>query len=194
MDYKIRTFIGVEIAEKSRNQVAKFAQKLQEPDADIKWEPPHKFHVTLKFLDEILNEEVNDICLRIQRAVKDLQPFTLGLRGAGAFPNIQKPRNVWVGVAEGRKEITEVARRVDCAMQEIGFPRELRPFTPHVTLGRVKHATPALADMSDLLAQYENIDLGKSYIKSVTVFASHMARSGSNYTVLATCPLNNYEL
>ena len=189
MDYKIRTFIGVEIGEKSRVQAANFSKKLQELNADVKWEPPHKFHVTLKFLDEILNEEVNDICVRVQRAVKDLPPFTLGLRGAGAFPSVTKPRNVWVGVSEGRKEITELARRVDLAMQEVGFPRELRPFTPHVTLGRVKRATPALAELSELLAQYENIDLGKSYIQSVTVFASHMARSGSNYTVLATCPL-----
>ena len=189
MDYKIRTFIGVEIGEKSRVQAANFSKKLQDLDADIKWEPPHKFHVTLKFLDEILNEEVNDICVRIQRAVKDLPPFTLGLRGAGAFPSVAKPRNVWIGVGEGREQITEAARLVDLAMQEIGFPRELRPFTPHVTLGRVKRATPALADLSELLTQYENIDLGKSFIKSVTVFASHMARSGSNYTVLATCPL-----
>lgn len=190
MDYKIRTFIGVEIGEKSRIQAANFSKKLQDLDADIKWEPPHKFHVTLKFLDEILNEEVNDICLRVQRAVKDLPPFTLGLRGAGAFPSVAKPRNVWIGVGEGREEITEVARRVDLAMREVGFPRELRPFTPHVTLGRVKRATSALADLSELLAQYQNIDLGKSYIQSVTVFASHMARSGSNYTVLATCPLS----
>lgn len=189
MDYKIRTFIGVEIGEKSRIQAANFSKKLQDLDADIKWEPPHKFHVTLKFLDEILNEEVNDICLRVQRAVKDLPPFTLGLRGAGAFPSVAKPRNVWIGVGEGREEITEAARRIDLVMQEIGFPRELRPFTPHVTLGRVKRATPALADLSELLDQYKNIDLGKSYIQSVTVFASHMARSGSNYTVLATCPL-----
>lgn len=189
MDYKIRTFIGVEIGEKSRIQAANFSKKLQDLDVDIKWEPPHKFHVTLKFLDEILNEEVNDICLRVQRAVKDLPPFTLGLRGAGAFPSVAKPRNVWIGVGEGREEITEAARRIDLAMQEIGFPRELRPFTPHVTLGRVKRATPALADLSKLLDQYKNIDLGKSYIQSVTVFASHMARSGSNYTVLATCPL-----
>ncbi|MDO4630665.1 MAG: RNA 2',3'-cyclic phosphodiesterase [Planctomycetia bacterium] len=189
MDFKIRTFIGVEIAEKSRNQTGNFAKKLMDLDVDMKWEPVHKYHVTLKFLDEIPNEEVNDICVRVQRAVRDFPSFTLGLRGAGAFPNIEKPRNVWVGVHEGREEITELARRVDLAMQEVGFPRELKPFTPHVTLGRLRRATPGLADLSEKLAQYDNVDLGKSYIRHVTVFASHMARSGSSYTVLATCPL-----
>lgn len=190
MDFKIRTFIGVEIGDKSRVQTGNFARKLMEPGADIKWEQPHKFHVTLKFLDEIPNEEVNDICLRIQRAVRDFPPFTLGLCGTGAFPSIEKPRTVWVGVNEGREEITELARRVDEAMQAAGFPRELKPFTPHVTLGRLKRANAALTDLSALLAQYEKIDLGKSFIRHVTVFASHMARSGSSYTTLATCPLN----
>lgn len=190
MDFRIRTFIGVEIGEKSRAQTGNFSKKLMDLNTDIKWEPPHKYHITLKFLDEILNEEVNDICLRVQRAVQDFPPFTLGLRGAGAFPNVDKPRTVWVGVSEGKDEITELARRVDAAMQQIGFPRELKPFAPHVTLGRLRRATPALADLSAMLKQYENIDLGKSYIRSVTVFASHMARSGSSYTTLATCPLS----
>ena len=189
MDFKIRTFIGVEIAEKSRVQTANFAKKLMLPPTEMKWEPPHKYHITLKFLDEILNEEVNDICRRVQRAVQDFPAFPLGLSGAGAFPSVEKPRNVWVGVREGRDEIIELARRVDLAMQEAGFPRELKPFTPHVTLARLKRATPALADLSELLRQYENIDLGKTFVQSVTVFASHMARSGSSYTTLATCPL-----
>ncbi|MBE6427892.1 MAG: RNA 2',3'-cyclic phosphodiesterase [Planctomycetaceae bacterium] len=189
MDFKIRTFIGVEIAEKPRLQTGNFAKKLMLPQTDIKWEPPHKYHVTLKFLDEILNEEVNDICLRVQRAVQDFPAFTLGLCGAGAFPSIEKPRTIWVGVKEGKEEIIELARRVDRAMQEAGFPRELRPFSPHITLGRLRRATPGLVDLSQLLTQYQNIDLGKSFIRSVTVFASHMARSGSSYTTLATCPL-----
>lgn len=189
MDFKIRTFIGVEIAEKSRIQTGNFAKKLMATNSDVKWEPPHKYHVTLKFLDEILNEEVNDICLRVQRAVQDFPPFTLGICGAGAFPSIEKPRTVWVGVREGREEMIELARCVDRAMQEAGFPRELRPFSPHVTLGRLRRVTPELADLSQLLEQYDNIDLGKSFVRSVTVFASHMARSGSSYTTLATCPL-----
>lgn len=189
MDYKIRTFIGVEIGDKSRVQAQAFVKKLMDADADIKWEPSHKFHVTLKFLDEILNEEVNNICLRVQRAVQNVPPFVLGLYGAGAFPSLEKPRNFWLGVNEGRDEITNLARIIDAAMQEEGFPQELKPFVPHVTLGRVRRAGQELSEISGLIRRYETIDLGKTAVKSVTVFASHMARSGSSYTTLATCPL-----
>ncbi len=189
MDFKIRTFIGIEIGDKPRAQAYQFAKKLMNVPADISWEPPHKYHITLKFLDEILNEEVNDICLQVQQAAATVSPFVLGLFGAGAFPSIEKPRNMWLGVSEGREQITNLARIIDLAMQKEGFPRELKPFSPHVTLGRVRRAGPELQEVSELLRRYETIDLGKTYVTSVTVFASHMARSGSSYTTLATCPL-----
>ena len=188
MDYKIRTFIALEVAEKSRQQAFALGQKLAASEAGVKWEPAHKLHITLKFLDEILNPEVHEVCRLVQNTVRGTAPFSFELKGAGAFPSAAKPRTVWVGVNEGREQIIQLAQKIDEAMQTMGFPRELRAFQPHVTLGRVKTVSPALGELSRLLEQYENIDTGKTFARSVTVFASQMARSGSTYTVLATAP------
>ena len=189
MDDKIRTFIGLEIGEKSRQQAFELGQKLSQAGAIVKWEPAHKLHITLQFLGEVPNVEVYSICREVQKGVEKVAPFSFCLKGAGAFPKVERPRSVWLGVDEGREEVTQLARRVDEAMQKLGFPRELRPFVPHVTLGRVQRTTEELGDLSRLIQQYNATDSGKTFARHVTIFASQMARTGSQYTVLATAPL-----
>ena len=189
MDQKIRTFIALEITEKSRAQAFQFEQMLAQCGALVKWEPQKKFHITLKFLGEIPNVEVNDVCVEVQRVARELPPFVFGLKGAGAFPNVDKPRSVWLGVDEGREAVIRTARAIDAAMQRMGFPRELHAYIPHMTLGRIKGVNPQLALLSEKIRQYPAIDMGKTNVKHLTVFASQMARSGSTYTVLATAPL-----
>lgn len=189
MDAKIRTFIALDITPKSRPLAYGLSQKLMEAGADVNWEPQEKMHITLKFLGDILNPETVDICRLVQQTVAPFAPFVFRLCGASAFPRVDKPRTVWMGVDEGGDEITALARAIDAVMQTQGFPRELRRYTPHVTLGRVQRTTPALADLSRLIEQYDAYDGGKTFAQSVTVYASHMARTGSSYTVLATAPL-----
>ena len=189
MDPKIRTFIALDITAKSRPLAYGLSRKLAESGADVKWEPQEKLHITLKFLGDILNPEVAEICRVVQRTAAAFSPFMFRLCGASAFPSVEKPRTVWLGVDEGRDEIIALAKAIDAAMQAEGFPRELKPFTPHVTLGRLQHATPALAELSRMITQYDAFDAGKTFARSVTVYASHLARTGSSYTVLATAPL-----
>lgn len=189
MDDKIRTFIGLEIGEKSRQQAFELGQKLSQAGAVVKWEPAHKLHLTLKFLGEVPNVEVYSICREVQKAVKGLAPFPFCLKGAGAFPKVERPRSIWLGVDEGREALIRLAQQVDVAMQRLGFPRELRPFVPHLTLGRVQRTTVELADLTRLIRQYDASDAGKTFVRHVTIFASQMARTGSQYTVLATAPL-----
>ncbi|MDO4570160.1 MAG: RNA 2',3'-cyclic phosphodiesterase [Planctomycetia bacterium] len=189
MDIRIRTFVGLEVCDKSRAQAAALAQKLAANCGGVKWEPEHKYHLTLKFLDEIPNEEVHDICSLVQSAVRDFPSFVFNLQGAGAFPSVEHPRNVWLQVREGRENVCELAQKIDLAMQNIGFPRELRPFSPHVTLGRVRSRNAETENLSQLLKQYDAFDAGKTLATRVVVWASHMARSGTSYTILATAPL-----
>ncbi len=189
MDPKIRTFIALDITPKSRPLAYGLSQKLAEAGADVNWEPQEKMHITLKFLGDIPNPEVYDICRLAQQAVAPFAPFMFRLCGAGAFPRVDKPRTVWMGVEEGSREISEIANALDAAMQTRGFPRELRKYAPHLTLGRVQHATPVLAKLTELIQQYDAYDGGKTFAQSVTIYASHLARTGSSYTVLATAPL-----
>ncbi|MDO4575908.1 MAG: RNA 2',3'-cyclic phosphodiesterase [Planctomycetia bacterium] len=191
MDNKVRTFIALEIAEKSRQQAFTLEQKLMETEADVRWEPASKFHITLKFLGEIPNPEVYEICRDVAAVAKRHHPFMFCLKGVGAFPNVEKPRSVWMGVDdEGRQAITELAADVDRVMQQRGFPRELKPYFPHMTLGRIQRISPKLGDLSARIRQYEAYDAGKTFVRHLTVFASKMARSGSNYTVLSTAELS----
>ncbi|MDO4550390.1 MAG: RNA 2',3'-cyclic phosphodiesterase [Planctomycetia bacterium] len=189
MDAKIRTFIALDITPKSRPLAYALGQKLATSGALIKWEPEEKFHITLKFLGEIPNSEIYDICCLTQQTVADFSPFIFRLCGVSAFPSIQKPRSVWLGVKEGKEEITALARAVDAAMQTRGFPRELKPYTPHLTLGRLQRFTSAVNQLSQMISQYDTYDAGKTFAQHITIYASHLARTGSRYTVLATAPL-----
>ena len=190
----VRMFVAVEIAPKSALQIEKLMTVFASCGADIKWVESGQFHVTLKFLGDFEREDMASVCTEFQKAVKDVPPFEIQAIGAGAFPKIELPRTVWVGVEDPSNQLTAAFNAVEAAAVKMGFVRENKPFKPHITLGRIRKPTSALRDLSEKIAQYPRCDLGKTFVKHIDVLSSELTRRGPLYAVLARCPLQGVTL
>lgn len=184
MSSTLRTFIAVEIDEGLRKAAGRVAEELQAAGAEIRWVAPANMHVTLKFLGDVAEERVASICDAVAEAVAGLAPFDLELRGVGAFPNAGRPRTLWIGTGAGRSQLVALNGRVEAALAPLGFAPEDRPFQAHLTLGRVRRPTRALANLAPLLKQRADLSLGQSRIHEVVVFSSQLQRDGPIYTAL----------
>ena len=108
------------------------------------WVRPESIHLTLKFLGEIDDAKVRDVAAGLEKAAEGFHPFSLEVGGVGAFPNARAPKVVWAGIKESA-ELTKLQKSVDERLSSIGFEAETRPFTPHLTLCRIKSAEDARA-------------------------------------------------
>jgi RNA 2',3'-cyclic 3'-phosphodiesterase len=163
-------------------------ERLRPAARDVAWVAPGNLHLTLKFLGSVPEARIDAVAGALREASGDASPFEARLRGLGAFPSARRPRVVWAGVTEGAADMIELARRVDAALAALGFPRDERPFSPHVTLGRVREPgrSPALTEALDSAATRE---FGRMRVPSASLMRSELGPGGARYTELATVRL-----
>jgi 2'-5' RNA ligase len=147
-------------------------------------------HLTLKFLGDVDISDTYAVCKAVQTAVKGFEPFDLEIRGVGAFPNIHRPRTIWFGGGEGETQIASLAERIDDELFKVGFRKEGRRFQTHLTLGRVHtDRGPALAELTRLLQEYADLEVGQTPVDEVIIFSSTLTRNGPIYDPLGHTPL-----
>jgi RNA 2',3'-cyclic 3'-phosphodiesterase len=183
-----RTFIAVEVADGVRSRAAELISCLR-GEGKVSWVAPSNMHITLKFLGDQPDEAVAAICQAVREGAASVDPFEFCCQGAGAFPSIQRPRTLWLGVSEGLAEFRQLHAAIDESLARRRFPKDRQQFRPHLTLGRVRSAGPQVAPLSDALQAYQDFDGGRTAVDEVTVFASQLAPSGPTYDVLARAPL-----
>jgi 2'-5' RNA ligase len=148
------------------------------------WAPPPNLHITLKFLGEIDVGTTPAVSDALAVVARRHAPLRLGLRDLVALPDREAPRVLAVGVSEGHEALAALARAVDDACFELGFPREKRPFLGHVTLARVRHQAGALAAVP-----FPRVDVGVGTAHDVALYRSDLARAGVEYHSLSRHPL-----
>lgn len=183
MSELIRSFIAVELNEAIHKELTILENNLKSSQADVKWVEPTSIHLTLKFLGNINEEQLNQIKLILDNIISPEKSFNIRLSGMGAFPKIGFPRVVWVGIKDGNEELSKIVDMLEAQLHRIGFPKENRPFSPHLTLGRLR-STKGKDKLIELLknssfesAIYETID-------HITLFKSTLTSKGSIYTPL----------
>ncbi len=189
MKKTLRTFVAVEISEPIRAAAEDLVASLSATAANVKWVEPHNLHVSLKFLGEVSQREIVDVCRAVERGAKAIDPFTLEIRGAGAFPTAARPRTVWIGAGEGADKMIVLHDRVETALAELGYREEHRRFQSHLTIGRVRGAGPGIAELGHLLQQHADDILGSVEVRKATVFCSTLTSDGPIYEVLGTARL-----
>ncbi len=186
----LRTFVAVEINDSVRRKAAELIQQLSETSAKVKWVDPLFLHFTLKFLGEVDVRQTHKICRAVEQGVADCEPFELHCHGVGAFPDLSRPRTVWLGVNEGEDAMVALHHGIEERLAQLGFRQEHRRFRPHLTIGRVRQSTPAeIATLAQVLEQQQDFDAGESLVQEVVVFSSHLAPAGPTYTSLGTIKL-----
>jgi 2'-5' RNA ligase len=146
----VRTFLALHLPDEIRGAMASVQSELRSPGADVRWEKPEKFHMTLKFLGETPEALIPRIIAALQETARSVTPFDIEYRDVGAFPSLTKPRVLWIGVGDGGPAVTALQQGLEDDLARIGLAKEARPFHPHVTLGRVA-GNSGLRDLTSLL-------------------------------------------
>lgn len=186
----IRTFIAIEIAPTVCARAAALIKRLQESNVQATWVKPTQMHMTLKFLGDVPDNEVPDVCKLVDQAVRELPPFEMSFRGCGAFPSLDRPRTVWIGVEDGAEELTIVHEAIDLALKKLRFPRETRRFQPHLTIGRIREAgSPRLDELTRIIAEHAEFDADLSVVEEVVTFASFQDKAGPQHDAMGRAEL-----
>ncbi|MFI5208106.1 MAG: RNA 2',3'-cyclic phosphodiesterase [Gemmatimonadales bacterium] len=184
----MRLFVAVNLPEETRRSARAATRMLRESRLPVKWVDEDALHVTLKFLGEVAKGDADAIGRALGDAVCTAKPFELGLGGLGAFPDSERPRVFWLGV-ERHPALELLANDVERALAPLGFESELKPFQPHVTLGRArKTARPnSLADWAGMASGVEYADVVP--VENVDLMESVTGRSGPTYRLVHRAPL-----
>lgn len=185
----IRTFVAVEVSESVRGHAAELVRKLKPSPVKVGWVEPANMHITLKFLGEQTDEAVADICRAVQEGAATVEPFEFSCVGAGAFPSLERPRTLWLGVTDGLAQLQGLHAAVDAALARLRFPKDRQRFLPHLTIGRVREGGTGVRALVDGLRSLQDFEAGTTIVDEITVFSSELRPSGPVYEVLATAPL-----
>lgn len=195
----IRAFIAIELPDELRQALDAVTHKLQEQCVlaggetarkAVRWVPANNIHLTLKFLGEVSDANVQILARKMQAATARHAPFAIKIAGLGAFPNVRRPRVIWVG-SEAPPNLASLQRAIEAETLSLGYPVEERPFSAHLTLGRISQsATPAEASaLAHALTEVQVGSLGCLLVDKVHLFQSDLRPSGAIYTSLYTIPL-----
>ena len=157
----------------------------------VRWTRPEGIHLTLKFLGETPAARLEAIQAGVRAAAGEHGPLRLRAGGLGCFPNPRAPRVIWVGLGGDLDALGALQGAVEAAIAPLGFPTERRPFSPHLTLGRVRQdASPADVRALGALVERTAIGtIGEWQAAAVSLMRSELGRDGARYTCLLSAPL-----
>lgn len=189
----IRAFIAIDLTPEIQKRLDEVSAAYREQlrGCAVRWVAGANIHLTLKFLGDVSVANMDMLTSMLKTEAAGHQPFEISVGGAGAFPNIRRPRVLWVGV-EAPSELAQVQAGVEAAMAHLGYGREERPFSPHLTIGRVsRNATPDdLRAISRALESTRVGFLGAACVQEISLFRSDLNPSGAVYTKLLSAELS----
>ncbi len=192
MSEVLRLFIAIELpADPVLRVLTTLQDRLKRLDLArvVHWAAIDSIHLTLKFLGETPAERLDAIGDAVAKAISGRESFALGVQGVGCFPNARNPRVVWAGLAGGLTPLHALQDSIESTVAPLGFPTEDRPFSPHLTLGRLRHNqrgdksnTQGVAAFGAALAKLEVGALAEWQVAGVSLMQSDLKPFGAVYT------------
>jgi RNA 2',3'-cyclic 3'-phosphodiesterase len=188
----MRTFIAIELPQDIKGAISRMQAKLKASGADVKWVAPSNMHLTLKFLGEIDDKTKDGICGLLKEIASNTPPFTVKLGGLDAFPDLRAPRIIWVGLAQGHDQTKAIADQLENNLEKFGISKETKPFSSHITIGRVRsqknmgHLTRNLSEMETNVTK----KTGEFQAGKITLFKSTLLPHGPVYGIIQETNLN----
>jgi 2'-5' RNA ligase len=183
----IRAFVAVDLEPQTVQRIAEAIDRLRPRIPGIRWLPPANFHLTLKFLGDVDEAKVAPIAAALERDLYPFSCFTINAKGLGVFPDLKRPRILWVGLVGD--ELNVLASKVERVLIPFGFAAEKRAFTPHLTVGRWREFKGSSKELGDEIAKWSGHDFGRSNVEEVILFQSVLKQEGAVYRRLKTVAL-----
>jgi RNA 2',3'-cyclic 3'-phosphodiesterase len=190
----MRVFVAVDIDDAIRERITRFLEGVRGFAPDARWVQPESLHLTLKFIGEKSEEEVERV--RSELATIEASRFEMNIRGYGFFPGARAPRVFWVGI-DGGPKLTSLAAVVDETLARLNIPKEEHAFTPHLTLARDAgrsgsarkrkgdHPNRCFQHLQEKLTSLPSPELGTMTAREFFLYRSQLSPRGSTYTKLA---------
>ena len=187
----LRTFIAIEIPNEIKKQIISQTVGLRQKAArSVRWGAPENIHITLKFLGEISPAQVDLLLPMLKSEAAKYAPFEMTVDELGAFPNVRRPRIIWLGL-NAPSALMNLQQSLESAVTRLGHLPDQRPYSPHLTIGRVREALSG-AEMFSLQHALEAAKVnspGTFIVKSIHLMQSELKAAGPIYTSLSTAAL-----
>ncbi|MBV9120809.1 MAG: RNA 2',3'-cyclic phosphodiesterase [Chloroflexi bacterium] len=192
MNPLIRAFVAIDPGGEVRRAVGELQQDLRGAGVHATWVAPEACHLTLRFLGDVAPDLVAPIAKACREAASGLRVFDLQFMGAGAFPNLRRPRVLWLGVGGGSAALMDLHKAIEGALDATGFTPD-RTFSPHLTIGRLKRlpGPEVLRTLSARLDALRARHFGRAHVSHALLLRSELLPSGPRYTALSEFPLGS---
>ncbi len=182
----MRAFIAIALPDEIKLFLSRVQAGLKAAGADVKWVAPQNIHLTLKFLGEIDDARVEKCSLIMEEIASHTGCFSARLSEIGAFPGINSPRVIWIGIDKGNDEVKRLAGELETKTLAVGFSAEDRPFSSHITIGRTRSSSRRQELAKALSAANEGLfkETPEFRVKNITLFQSTLTPKGPVYEVL----------
>ncbi len=182
----MRAFIAIELPLKIKEELGRMEEKLKETGADVKWVKPSNMHLTLKFLGEISQDQLNKITDILTDVLKNRNKFSIAVKGLGAFPDMTRPKVIWAGIEDKDNIITRLAAELEERLTALNILKEERNYSGHITIGRVKSwkNTKELSENISRIANDCNGGKTNFTVERITLFKSNLTPLGPVYEAL----------
>ena len=188
----LRSFVAVELPAEIQNAIARSLASLQKtlPKPLVRWVAPQNVHLTLKFLGDVSPANLDRMANALRIEAEGHGTFSISVGGLGAFPSSRRARVIWIGL-QAPPSLLALQRGVEAASASLGYATENRPFSPHLTVGRVGQNV-TVTDLQKIRTALEGTkvgNLGTVNVDAIHIFKSDLRPGGSVYTHLYTLPM-----
>jgi 2'-5' RNA ligase len=179
----LRAFIALELSQEIKQAIADYVAPLRALDKGVSWTKAENVHLTLKFLGDTAQAQIENVKAALREICAGFAPFAAEISGAGVFPNEHRPRVLWIGMKESSGKLVECAQRIENECRRLGFAKEERSFSPHLTIGRVKIGK---AENVVKALRESPFPARQIVFEECTLMRSELHPRGSIYTALET--------
>jgi len=192
MSNTIRAFIAIELPETIKSSIETIQARLKSLELPLRWVRVENIHLTMKFLGDIEEIEIESIESVLRDSVKMQAPLTLSAKGVGVFPGIRRPRVLWVGIHDHETGLAGLQKSIENQLHRIGYSKEGRPFKGHLTVGRAKGYVDE-RKLKEALDSFLAFESSLFTVNEFFIFRSVLKQGGPEYTKLIRIPLGRMD-
>ena len=195
MPPRLRLFIAIDPPRETATVAARMIERLRRAGVEAAWVDPGHMHLTLHFLGNDVDEaDLHGICVAMDVVCKEISPFDVAFGGVGCFPDLKKPRVVWLGIQEGAETLGRLYDALAARLEPLGFSPEARGYRPHLTIGRFKHPRHdgERVDAGRIAAHLDGVaveNAGRLTVSKVFLYDSRLEKHVAEYDRLHTATL-----